>query len=388
MVFMNSFEFVTSPRIIFGIGCLESGVMAAKQFGEKALVVHGTSAAPMEPVYKALSKAEIDFVEFCVDYEPSVDLVQKMVAFARESTCDFVLAYGGGSVLDAGKATAAMLTNPGDLLDYLEVVGKNQPLTKQAAACVAIPTTAGTGAEVTRNAVLAVPEKKVKVSLRSNFVLPRLAVIDPELSFSLPPLVTAYTGLDALTQVIEPYVSIKSNPLMDVICRDGIERSARSLLKAYKNGTDANARLDLSLASLYGGLALTNAGLGAVHGFAAPMGGMYDAHHGAICGILLPEVIRMNIKVLRNRAPENDALNRYTEVARILTGKLGVRAEEGIDFLADMVKTLQIPRLSSYGIPRQDFKLIAEKAQKASSMKANPILLTDDELMEILEAAY
>jgi alcohol dehydrogenase class IV len=229
---------------------------------------------------------------------------------------------------------------------------------------------------------------KVKVSLRSNFVLPRLAIIDPELSFSLPPLVTAYTGLDALTQVIEPFVSIKSNPLMDAICRDGITRSARSLLKAYLSGSDADARTDLSLTSLYGGLALTNAGLGAVHGFAAPMGGMYDVHHGAICGILLPEVVRMNIKILKEREPENKAVERFTEIARILTGNPNALAEEGADWLEDLVRTLQIPRLSSFGIPWQDFKLIAEKAQKASSMKANPIILAESELVEILEAAY
>ena len=385
---MESFEFVTSPRIIFGNGSLNRGIHDARQFGNKALVVHGTSAAPMEPLLIALRENDIEFVEFCVDHEPSVDLVQEMVSFSRKNGCDYVLAYGGGSVLDAGKATSAMLTNEGDLLDYLEVVGKNQPLKSPAAPCVAIPTTAGTGAEVTRNAVLAVPEKKVKVSLRSNYLIPRLAIIDPELSYSLPPLITAYTGLDALTQVIEPYVSIKNNPLMDVICRDGITRSARSLLKAYENGTDAGARHDLSLVSLYGGLALTNAGLGAVHGFAAPMGGMYDVHHGAICGILLPEVVKMNIRALKNRASDDSALRRYTEIAQLLTGNPNASGDDGAKWLADLVKTLQIPRLSSYGIPREDFYRIAEKALNASSMKANPIVLTMDELIEILEAAY
>lgn len=385
---MNSFEFVTSPRILFGSGCLEKGIKEAAQFGRKALLVHATSAAPLEPVINGLISAGIQFEELPVDHEPTIDLVQEMVEFSRLKCCDFVVAYGGGSVLDAGKATAAMLTNAGNLLDYLEVVGKNQPLTQPAAACVAIPTTAGTGAEVTRNAVLGVPEKKVKVSLRSNYILPRLAVIDPRLTLSLPPLVTAYTGLDALTQVIEPFVSIKHNPLMDAICRDGIARSARSLRKAYTNGLDSDARQDLSLTSLYGGLALTNAGLGAVHGFAAPMGGMYDIHHGAICGILLPAVVQMNICALLERAADNLALVRYAEIARLLTGRPDARAIDAVDWLAELVSELNIPRLSAYGIPRQDFALITEKAQKASSMQANPIKLTANELMEILEAAY
>lgn len=385
---MNSFEFVTSPRIIFGKGSLKNGIQAASGFGKKALLVHGTKAAPLETILSILHSESIKYTDFCVDHEPSVELVQQMVALARANNCEFVIAFGGGSVLDAGKATSAMLTNEGDLLDYLEVVGKNQPLQKPAAPCVAIPTTAGTGAEVTRNAVLAVHEKKVKVSLRSNFILPRLAIIDPELTYSLPPLVTAYTGLDALTQVIEPFVSIKCNPLMDVICRDGIIRSARSLYQAYQNGLAADAREDLSLTSLYGGLALTNSGLGAVHGFAAPMGGMYDAHHGAICGILLPEVVRMNIKALKERKSDSPVLSRYSEIACLLTGNSNARGEDGADWLSDLVSRMKIPHLSDYNIPREEFPIIVEKAQKASSMKANPIALTDEELTDILKAAY
>lgn len=385
---MNSFEFVTSPRIIFGNGCLEEGIKAAAQFGRKALLVHAPVGSPLKPVLDGLKTNGITFIETVVDHEPSIELVQKMVVQSRAENCDFVLAFGGGSVLDAGKATAAMLTNPGELLDYLEVVGKNQPLTHPAAPCVAIPTTAGTGAEVTRNAVLAVPEKKVKVSLRSNFVLPRLAVIDPQLTFSLPPHVTAFTGLDALTQVIEPFLSSKNNPLMDAICRDGMTRSARSLRKAFHNPQDSDARVDLSLTSLYGGLALTNAGLGAVHGFAGPIGGMYDAPHGAICGILLPEVFRINMKAVEQRTLQSELLGRFVEVARLLTGNPKATGQDGAGWLSDLVSDLKIPRLSEYGIPKEDFPVIIEKAQKASSMKANPIQLTVEELTQILEEAF
>jgi alcohol dehydrogenase class IV len=385
---MIPFEFVTSPRIIFGNGVLAAGIQAAKSFGNKALFLHSSKGAPVDRVLEACEGIGIEVVEFSVDHEPSVELVQSIVEFSRKETCEFVIAYGGGSVIDAGKAASAMLTNPGDLLEYLEVVGSNKQLGIPAAPCVAIPTTAGTGAEVTRNAVLAVPEKQVKVSLRSNFLLPRLAVIDPELALGLPPEITAYTGLDALTQVIEPFTSIKHNPMMDVLCRDGIERSARSLLAAFKDGNNLEARYDLSLTSLYGGLALTNAGLGAVHGFAAPVGGMFHAPHGAICGILLPNVIRMNIAALSEREPRNPTLDRYTDVARLLTGKADATRDDGVAHLKNLVDALKIPRLNTYSIQKTDFPVIVEKAQKASSMKANPIVLTATELTQILESAF
>jgi alcohol dehydrogenase class IV len=381
------FEFTTATRIIFGKGCLAAGIESACRLGKKALIVHGTGKAPLALLFELLNQQKLSFVESTVDHEPSVGLVQNITTFAREQGCDFVISIGGGSALDTGKAVAALLTNSGDLLDYLEVVGKNLPLQNPAAPCVTIPTTAGTGTEVTRNSVLAVPEKRVKVSLRSNFILARLAIIDPELTYQLPSAITAYTGMDALTQVIEPYVSIKHNPLMDVICRDGIQRSARSLFKAFQAGENPAAREDLSLTSLYGGLALTNSGLGAVHGFAAPLGGMFDAHHGAVCGILLPAVVRMNIKALKTRDPESFALERYSEIARIITGNPQAKCEDAICWLEELVEKLQIPRLSSYGITRKDFQPLAEKAQKASSMKANPIALSDAELKDILEIA-
>jgi alcohol dehydrogenase class IV len=381
------FEFVTATRILFGKGCLSPGIETAAKFGKKALLVHGTGKAPLTTLYENIKKFGIDFVESTVVHEPSVEIVQRITTFAREQNCDFVIAIGGGSALDTGKAVAAMLTNTGEIIDYLEVVGKNLPLRNKAAPCVTIPTTSGTGTEVTRNSVLAVPEKQVKVSLRSNLILATLAIVDPELTYQLPPEVTAFTGMDALTQVIEPYVSIKHNPLMDVICQDGIRRSANSLLIAFKDGDNQAAREDLSLTSLYGGLALTNSGLGAVHGFAAPLGGMFDAHHGAVCGILLPEVVRINIKVMKNRDPGNFALERYTEIARLITGNPNAKNVDSVDWLSDLVEKLQIPRLSQYGVTGNALKVIAEKARMASSMKANPIDLTISELLEILESA-
>jgi alcohol dehydrogenase class IV len=381
------FEFVTATRIIFGKGTLGVGIESAAQMGKKALVVHGTGKAPISNFFVQLKKSEIDFISATVEHEPTVDQVQEITSTARLQNCDYVIAIGGGSALDTGKAVAAMLTNSGDLLDYLEVVGKNLPLKNPSAACVAIPTTSGTGTEVTRNSVLSVQDKQIKVSLRSNLILPRLAVIDPELTYSMPASVTAYTGLDALTQVIEPFVSMKRNPLIDVICRDGIVRSAKSLKKAFLRSDDQEAREDLSLTSLYGGLALTNSGLGAVHGFAAPLGGMFDAPHGAICGILLPSVVSINIRTLKQREKENPVLQRFTEIANMLTGNPDATCEDGANWLADLVQILQIPRLSEYGITRKDFPAVIEKAQKASSMKANPINLTVEELTEVLESA-
>jgi alcohol dehydrogenase class IV len=252
---------------------------------------------------------------------------------------------------------------------------------------IAIPTTAGTGSEVTRNAVLASPEHRVKVSLRSPHMLPTVALVDPELTYSLPPQITAYTGLDALTQVIEPLVSVKANPMTDALCREAISRAAQSLLTAYQHGDDAAAREDMALVSLFGGLALANAGLGAVHGFAGPLGGMFDAPHGAICAALLPYVMATNIAALRERQPDGEGLRRYGEVARLLTRNPSAAAEDGAAWVAALCQQMAIPLLSSYGLEKGDFAVLIEKSAAASSMKGNPIALTPDEMQTILERA-
>ena len=281
----------------------------------------GLATARTNRLLDLLAAQGIDCVTFPVSGEPTVEVVRQGVQHVRHATCDLVIGFGGGSAMDTGKAIAALMTNSGDLLDYLEVIGKGKPLTQPAAPFIAIPTTAGTGAEVTRNAVLASPEHRVKVSLRSPHMLPRVALVDPELTYSLPPQVTASTGLDALTQLIEPFVSIRANPMTDAFCREGMRRAARSLRRAYEHGNDVKAREDMSLASLLGGLALANAGLGAVHGIASVMGGMFPAPHGAVCARLLPHVMEINVRALQERQPGSDALHRYDEVARILDGE-------------------------------------------------------------------
>ena len=332
-----------------------------------------------------LSTTGISYTEFDVHGEPTVDLVRAGIQVAQN--CDMVIGLGGGSVLDTGKAIAALATNHGDVMDYLEVVGKGQPLVNAPLPYTAIPTTAGTGSEVTRNAVIESPEQNVKVSLRSSTMLPRLALVDPELTYNLPPEITASSGLDALTQLIEPFVSIKANPMTNAICREGLYHAARSLQRAYENGADEEARQGMSLASLFGGLALANAGLGAVHGFAGPLGAMLHAPHGALCARLLPLVMQANIEALETRQPENPALARYVEVAKILTGEETAGAQDSVMWTRELVDRLGIPRLSTYGMSTAQFPEAVEKTMKANSFKGNPIALNENELGEILERA-
>ncbi len=381
------FEFATATRIIFGAGKLADVGLIAAALGQRALVVTGKHTARASRLLELLSDAGVDVTVFAVDQEPTIAIVQQGTAQARDAVCDLVIGFGGGSVLDAGKAIAALLTNPGDPLDYLEVIGKGQPLIAAPAPYIAIPTTAGTGAEVTRNAVLASPEQRVKVSLRSPLMLPDVALVDPKLTYSVPPDITAYTGLDALTQVIEPYVSHLANPLTDALCREGITRAARSLRRAVTHGDDAAAREDMALASLMGGLALANAKLGAVHGFAGPFGGMFHVPHGAVCAALLPHVMATNVAVLSQRAPDHPALQRYTEIGQIVTGERDATAQDGVAWVSDLCAALSVPGLMTYGVTEADFDDLIAKAGRSSSMKGNPIALHTDELRDIVQRA-
>ena len=388
-----NFEFATAARIIFGAGKLREVGPMARELGRRAFVVTGSSPERAKPLLVALASGGIEHVVLPVADEPTTEVVQRGTQSAREKHCDLVIGFGGGSAIDTGKAVAALLTNGGDLLDYLEVIGKGKPLAKPSAPYVAIPTTAGTGSEVTRNAVLGSPDHRVKVSLRSPLMLPRVALVDPELTYDLPCEVTASTGLDALTQLIEAFVSNRANPMTDALCREGIRRAAHSLRRAYETADDppspelrrasASAREDMSLASLFSGLALANAGLGAVHGFAAPIGGMFHAPHGAVCATLLPHVMEVNLRVGRSRRIAT--LQRFDEVARMLTGNNGATADEGVAWVRETCCALKIPPLSKYGVTAADFPVLVEKAAAASSMRGNPIALTPDELREILE---
>ena len=382
-----SFEFATATRIVFGAGAASQIAGEAKLLGKRALLVTGANPRRAERLLAELYAAGVPAQIFQAIGEPATFTVEDGVAAAKEGNCDLVISIGGGSVIDAGKAIAAMMNNEGALLDYLEIVGHGKPLLKRSAPFIAIPTTAGTGAEVTRNAVLASPEHKVKVSLRSPHMLPSIAVVDPELTYDLPPTLTASTGLDALTQLIEPFVCRRANPMTDGFCIEGIQRAARSLREAVFNGQNKSAREDMAMASLFGGLALANAGLGAVHGFAGPIGGSFPAPHGAICAVLLPHVMAANLRALRERGPDSLALHRYDRIATLLTGNPQATADAGVEWVQELVGELPIPKLSAYGIREEHVADLVAKAANASSMKANPIVLTPGELAQTLRLA-
>lgn len=382
------FEFATATRVVVGAGSISRIGGLAADFGRRALVVTGRTPGRAQAVVDGLRAHHLGASMFAVAGEPDIDAVRRGVRQASADACDVVIGIGGGSALDAAKAIAVMVSQPGDVLDYLEVVGRGTPLAHGGLPCVAIPTTAGTGSEVTRNAVLASPAHRVKASLRGPQVFPRLALVDPDLTCGLPPDVRAFTGLDALTQLIEPYLSSRANPLTDALCTDGIRRAARSLPRVVDAaGADRAAREDMAVASLLSGMALTNAGLGAVHGFAAVIGGMFAAPHGALCAALLPHVMLGNWRALQARAAVATTAQRFEDVARLLTGRVSATAAEGIAWLEGTVAAMRIPALRAYGVTAADLDEIAARAARASSMKANPVELTAGELRAVLSAA-
>jgi alcohol dehydrogenase class IV len=382
-----SFEFASPSRMIFGEGSVRDAGKIAADFGKRAVVVTGTGGANLECLWDSLQEHGIEWVQIEVAGEPDIKVVESGTAAAKTFRADIVIGCGGGSALDTAKAVSAMMTNPGELLDYLEVVGKGLPLRNPAAPSIAIPTTAGTGSEVTRNAVLSVPDQQMKVSMRSPLMLPKVALVDPGLTYGLPPEITASTGMDAITQVLEPYVSVRANWMADLFCREGLQRGPQALLRAYRDGSDGTARREMAWTSLLGGLALANAGLGAVHGFASPIGGMFEAPHGAVCARLLAPVMAANVLALREREPDSPILARYAEAAGWMTGNENAAIEDGIELLEYLTAELEVPRLSDYGVDDTDIPAVVEKARSASSMKANPIQLTDEELSNILYSA-
>jgi alcohol dehydrogenase class IV len=381
---LSRFEFVTSSRIIFGSGTLsETGALAASM-GKRAFVVIGRAKERALPLLNILASAGIEAVLFQVAGEPTTTVAREAANSARSEGCDLVIGFGGGSALDIGKIVSALLTNEGEPEDYLEIIGRGKFITQLSKPYIAVPTTAGSGAEVTRNAVLASPEHRVKVSMRSVFMLPRIALVDPELTCSMPPQITASTGQDALTQVVEPYVSSRPNPLIDALCKEAMARAARSLRRAYEYGDDMAAREDMAICSLLGGLALANGRLGAVHGIAGPLGGLISISHGAVCARLLAYATEVNLRALRERAPDNPALSRYEEVARILTTNDRATPEDAVKWFKEIGADLKVPDLSAYGLKRVDLPLLVEKASVSSSMQGNPVKLTSNEIEEII----
>jgi alcohol dehydrogenase class IV len=381
-----AFEFATAGRILFGAGRIREAGDAARSIGRRAFLVTGANPERSAPLRRLLDAAGVSSTAWRVYGEPTVAAVAAAVAAAREAGCDCVVGFGGGSALDAAKAVAALAPNPGEPADYLEIVGAGRPLAQPSLPCMAIPTTAGTGSEATRNAVLGSPAHGVKVSLRGPTLLPRIALVDPGLTRDLPPAITAATGMDALAQLIEPYVCLRASPFTDALCREGMARVARSLRRAFTDGGDDAARLDMSLASLCGGIALANAGLGAVHGFASPVGGRFGAPHGAVCAALLAPSIEVNLAALRSRGG-GEGERRYADVARILTGRKSARADEAAAWVRTLVGDLGLPGLGAYGVLPSHFELLSGQAAISNSMKANPAALTAAERVEILARA-
>jgi alcohol dehydrogenase class IV len=375
------FEFATAGRIVFGAGRAAElpGIVAG--LGSRALVCTGANPARHDGLLAGLA---LPTAVFPVAGEPTVELARAAVAAAREHAADVVAAIGGGSVIDAAKAVAMLLSNGGDPIDYLEVVGSGRPITRPAVPCVAVPTTAGTGAEVTANAVLAVPAHGIKASLRSPLMIPRAALVDPLLTASCPQQVTAAAGLDALTQCLEPFVSVRANPVTDGLAREGLRRAAAGLRAAYADGTDLAARAEMAVCSLLGGIALANAKLGGVHGLAGVIGGTASVPHGVACAALLAPVAEANVQALRSAQPGHPVLDRYCEASRLLTGNPSAPIAEGLAWIRETVTLLAVPRLAEFGLKPEDADDIAAKAAGSSSMQGNPVRLRPSDLRDIV----
>lgn len=382
------FEFSTVPKIIFGQGIFNSIGDLAKDFGIQILVVSGAPADLTSKLLNLLSLDEKKNPIIKIHSEPTVDGVRDSLELARQISPDVIIGLGGGSTIDTAKVFSALLTNPGDITDYLEVVGKNKPLTHPSRPLIAIPTTAGTGSEVTRNAVISSAEYKIKVSLRSDFLFPRTALIDPELTISLPPQITAFTGLDALTQLIEAFTSNNSNPITDSLCKEGISRISRSFYNVYNSGSEIESREDMAIGALFSGISLANAKLGAVHGLAGPIGGEISAHHGAICASLLANVMEANISALSSLSQYHSILDRYSLIGQLLNGNHSASAQEGVEWVRTFCLYAGIQSLSGLGLTETKFPVIIEKAIKSSSMKGNPITLSESELRSILQRSF
>jgi len=384
---MQPFVFKTVAGLMVGAGIVKQIAAETARLGRHAFLVTGRSTRRAENLRRDLVAGDIVCTLYQVTREPDLESVSTGARTARQAKCDVVIGIGGGSVMDTAKAIAALITNQRPLLDYLEVIGKARPLDREPVPCIAVPTTAGTGSEVTRNAVIRSPQHRVKVSLRSPGMLPDLALVDPELTLSLPPELTAATGFDALTQLIEAFVSIRANPLTDGFCREGLARCARALKTVYHQGDNLAARTDMAIASLFSGLALANAGLGAVHGIAGPLGGLRTAPHGAVCARLLPVVTAANIAELEKTAPKSPFLARYQETARLLTGNREAGPRDGTAWLRATMRELNIPLLTHWGLTSAEKTDLAESALRASSMRGNPVRLDRQALEDIISKA-
>lgn len=385
------FTLLPTPQIFFGSKQFHKVGTLVKELGSRLFVVASGSALSSpetrEVLTVSITKQDLEFETYLIKGEPTIETVDFGVQKAKEFKADVIIGLGGGSTIDSCKAIAGLFTNGGSARDYLEVIGKGAIISKPSLPIIAIPTTAGTGSEVTKNTVIRAEEEKFKASIRSPLLIPKIAIIDPRLMLSVPPLITATCGMDALTQLIEAYTSNKSQPLTDAWALLGVKKASRSLLTCYRNGESLEAREEMALASLLSGICLANAGLGAVHGFASPMGGL-NIPHGVICAALLASTIEANIKQLRAIDPDNNTLLKYAKLGETVSEKLFPTLDEAhkalIDYLRNLTRELNIPTFSKYGLTDSDIPTIVNKAKKSSSMRYNPINLKEEVLSEIL----
>ena len=381
MAVTAAFDFATAARIMVGTGRVAELPDVLSGLGSRALVCTGASPGRHE---RLLATLNMPTEVFAAAGEPTIATARDATAVARDHGANVVAAIGGGSVIDVGKCVAMLLANGGDPLDYIEVIGAGRKFTQQAVPCIAVPTTSGTGSEVTANAVLASPADGVKASLRSPMMIPTIALVDPELTISCPPSVTASSGLDALTQCLEPFVSRQANALTDGLSVEGLRRGARGLRVAYADGDDVDARTDMAICSLLGGMALANDKLGAVHGLAGVIGGAADIPHGVACAALLAPVIEANVRALEASQPEHPALGRYAQVAGTLTGRATASIADGVAWIRETLTLLEIAGLAAFGITPGQADEIAAKAIKSSSMQGNPVALSASDLRAVI----
>jgi len=391
---IDPFSIARFPRIKFGAGTIKQLPSLAAGYGNTVLLVTGASSLDQSGVWHAieqeLGKAGLRWHRITVNSEPSPQMVDEVVAAHKENAIDLVVGIGGGSVLDAAKAISGLLRVGDTVLDYLEGVGPEKTYQGPAVPFIAIPTTAGTGSEATKNAVLSVHGKQgFKKSFRDERLVPEYALIDPDLLASCPPGLIAADGMDALTQLLESWLSIRANPVTDALAWSGLEAARDSLLPWYEGGGDqSQARAGMAYAALMSGITLAQTGLGSVHGLASPLGAFFPIPHGVVCGTLVCAATRINIDAMLAREPENPALEKYAKVSELLCQQTFSTQEQAweelLQLLDNWTQRLQLPLLDEYGITPADFDHIVAHS-RGSSMKTNPIVLSDEEIAAILE---
>ncbi len=377
------FQFMTATRIIFGENTYLSSLSLLSQFGYSVLLVTGKELSRAQPVIDYLQQQKMRYQHIVIRCEPNITMVEEAAVAARKFKPDLVVAVGGGSAVDMGKALSAMIPNHGSVYDYVEVVGRCVPLKTKPIPFIAIPSLAGSGAEVTRKAVLKSGQDRVKVSLRSAELLPDVAIVDPCLTYGMSSLLAGRGAMEAFVHLMEAYVCSAPNPLTDMVCEQGLTKLSRAILPACLDD-DKRARGDLSFSAMLGGMAVSNAKQGAAHGLAAALGGKLEAPHSMITSRLAPHVMGENIIAARRKGRE-DILQRYRRIAYCLTGKEQQYEESCVTWSQEILDRLQLPKLDAFGVCHTSFEQVADDALKSVSIRGNPLPLTKDRLVHILQ---